>query len=362
MKAILLFCVLFITSSVWASEFTLEKQKLKLSFEYESFVDAFRNEVLTPGLKANYLFKGKGKLGSNVLYQIEYQTGAKTNLETTFQSGKLASFLWSNRFNTSVTIPFGKCYAGSNFFLRHKFVSESANQFVDIFGGLGFRDLEGSAYFGFFPLQDWEVIASANISDVNFKEFLESDSRSKGASLRISRRLDRMKINLDYRYKKIDYDRPVFINSDFGTVFPVDQFGHFVQQKDDFQEVGLLFEFLRPFYFSGGYSYQINNSNNPGFSYRNHRLNFLVGTDLGDLFHLQAYGIAQRQNFDQSGPLQVPIFLDDSDYDTMGVSLVRSWNKSSELEFGLQRLSHNSAFRELDASKFVLFAALNYRF
>src|SRR6185503_13101128 len=85
---ITLLCILLLASPLIASEFTLEKQKLKFSFEYESFVDAFRNEVITPGLKANYLLKGKGKFG-RALYQIEYQTGAKTNLETSFQSGEL---------------------------------------------------------------------------------------------------------------------------------------------------------------------------------------------------------------------------------------------------------------------------------
>ena len=91
-------------------------------------------------------------------------------------------------------------------------------------------------------------------------------------------------------------------------------------------------------------------------------MNFLIGTDLGDSFHLQAYGIAQRQDFEQRGRLQVPIFLDDTDYDTMGISFVRSWNESKELEFGVQRLNHNSAFSELNASKFLVYAALNYRF
>ena len=111
----LLFCALLLAGPVYASEFHLEKQKFKFSFEYESFIDAFRNEVITPGLKANYLFKGKGKLGDLALYQIEYQTGAKTNLETSFQSGELAAFLWSNRLNSSMTIPFGKCYAAAIF-------------------------------------------------------------------------------------------------------------------------------------------------------------------------------------------------------------------------------------------------------
>src|SRR5262245_14524325 len=172
MKKVLFLCVLLLATSVRASDFILEKQKLKFSFEYESFVDAFRNEVITPGLKANYLVKGKGKLG-NAVYQIDYQTGAKTNLQTQFEAGQLASFLWSNRLNSSITIPFGKCYAGSNFFFRHKFVSESPNQFVDIFGGLGYRDVEGTAYIGFFPFPDWEVIASGGMDDINFKEFFE---------------------------------------------------------------------------------------------------------------------------------------------------------------------------------------------
>jgi hypothetical protein len=338
------------TASAFAGEFQLEKQKLKFSLEYESFVDAFRNEVITPGLKANYLLKGKGKVGNSALFHFDYQTGLKTNLETSFQSGELAKFLWSNRLNTSLTIPFGRCYAGTNFFLRHKWVSESSNQFVDIFGGLGFRDVQGRIYFGVFPYANWEVVASALVSDVNFNHFVDSDSKSKGASVRVSRRLQHVKINLDYRIKKIDYNRPVFLTSPE------------TKQQDDFEEIGVLVELLQPFYFSGGYFYQTNDSNNPGFAYTNHRFTFLVGTDLGGDFHLQAYGIAQRQDFDQPGSLTVPVILEDSEYDTLGASLVRTLNDSTELEIGAQRLNHNSSFRELDASKFILFAALNYRF
>lgn len=351
-KNILFFLLAFLAT--WrllnASDFQLEKQKLKFSFEYESFIDSFRNEVITPGLKANYLLKGKSKIGKSALLHFDYQTGLKSNLRTSFDSGELARLLWSNRLNASYTIPFGKCYAGTSLFLRHKWVSESSNQFVDIFGGLGFRDLQGGFYFGVFPYPDWEVTVSAFASDVNFIHFEDSNSTSKGGSVRISRRLQRMKINLDYRIKKINFNRPVF------------EFPERENQKDDFNEIGITVELLHPLYVSGGYSYQVNNSNNPGFSYRNHRLSLLMGTDFGEDFHLQAYGIAQRQDFEQSGPLILPIFLEDSDYDTMGVSLIRTFNESMELEAGAQRLNHNSSFRELDASKFILFAALNFRF
>ena len=355
--------ILFITTSLpaFAADFELEKQKLKFSFEYESFVDAFRNEVITPGLKANYRLKGKALFAKSALWTFDYQTGLKRNLETSFQSGELAKYLWSNRFNTSVTVPFGKFYAGSNFYLHHKYVSESPNQFVDIFGGLGFRDLQGSIYLGVFPYPNWEVIATATATDVDFKHFAESDSRSQGASVRISRRLDHIKINLDYRKKSIDYKRPVFLTSEPFT-FVLGSDGEILRQEDDFQEIGGLVELLQPFYISGGYFYQINDSNNPGFTYRNHRITLIVGTELGNDFHLQAYGIAQRQNFEESGRLSVPLFLDDSDYDTMGISLVRTIRSSAEIEFGAQRLNHNSSFRELDASKFIVFAALNYRF
>ena len=335
-----------------ASDFQLEKQKLKFSFEYESFIDPFRNEVITPGLKANYLLKGKSKVGKSAILHFDYQSGLKTNLHTSFEAGELARLLWSNRLNTSFTIPFGKCYAGTNFFLRHKWVSESSNQFVDIFGGLGFRDVQSGVYFGVFPYPNLEVIVSAVASDVNFNHFEDSNSRSKGGSLRISRRLERLKINLDYRIKKIDFNRPIFFESSEGKL----------EQKDDFQEIGLTVELLQPFYVSGGYAYQTNDSNNPGFSYKNHRFSLLMGTDFGEDFHLQAYGIAQRQDFEQSVQLLLPVFLEDSDYDTMGVSLIGTINDSMELEVGAQRLNHNSSFRELDASKFILFAALNFRF
>jgi hypothetical protein len=334
-----------------ASDFKLEKQKLKFSFEYESFIDSFSNEVTTPGLKANYLLKGKSKVGKSALLHFDYQTGLKSNLHTSFDSGELARLLWSNRLNASFTIPFGKYYAGTNLFIRHKWVSESSNQFVDIFGGLGFRDLQSGFYFGIFPYPNWEVIVSALVADVNFNHFEDSDSTSKGGSVRVSRRLQRMKINFDYRIKKIHFNRPVF-------EFPEGE----VDQKDDFKEVGVTIELLNPFYISGGYAYQTNDSNNPGFSYRNHRFSLLVGTNFGEDFHLQAYGIAQRQDFEQSGPLILPVFLEDSDYDTMGISLIRTISDSMELEIGAQRLNHNSSFQELDASKFILFAALNFRF
>ncbi len=341
------------SSQLSAGDFQLEKQKLKFSFEYESFIDPFRNEVITPGLKANYLLKGKSKVGKSAILHFDYQTGLKTNLETSFQSGELAKLLWSNRLNTSFTIPFGKFYAGANLFLRHKWVSESSNQFVDIFGGLGFRDVQSGIYFGVFPYPNWEVSVSALASDVNFNHFEDSNSASKGGSVRVSRRFQRTKINLDYRIKKIKYNRPVF----FETIDLAE-----LEQRDDFQEIGVIAELLHPFYISGGYSYQVNDSNNPGFSYTNHRFSLLVGTDLGEVFHLQAYGIAQRQDFERSGPLILPVFLEDSDYATMGLSLTRTINDSLEVEAGGQRLNHNSSFRELDASKFILFAALNYRF
>ena len=361
MKFITAFLILFATI-VQAAEFQIEKQKLKFSFDYESFVDVLGNEVMAPGLKANYLFKGYGTIGKSVVYQIDYQTGAKTNLETSFQSGELASFLWSNRFNTSLTVPLGKFYAGGNLYLRHKYVSEEPNQFVDLFGGLGYRDVESSAYIGFFPAENWEVTAAAVFSDVNFKYFSDSNSSSTGGTVRASRRFENFKLNLDYRRKRIEYNRPAFESTATGPIYPVDSFGNPVEQVDDFQELGFIVEFHRPFYFSGGYSYQHNDSNNPGFAYRNHRFNILIGTEIGDDFHLQAYGIAQRQVFDEAGRLAVPVFLDDSDYDTMGISLVRTIREHMELEFGGNRLNNNSSFQELDESKFILFAALNYRF
>ncbi len=351
----------FSVESSSAIDFQLEKQKLKFSFEYESFVDAFGNEVITPGIRSDYRLKGKGAFGKNALFYFDYQTGLKRNLETSFQSGELAKLLWSNRLNTSLTVPFGKFYAGSNFFLHHKYVSESPNQFVDIFGGLGFRDAQASIYLGMFPHPDWEVVASASASDVNFNEFTESDSQSTGASVRASRRLQHMKINFDYRRKQIDYNRPVFVTTPILTEV-LDSDGDILMQQDDFQEIGASMEVLHPFYISFGYFYQINDSNNPGFTYRNHRINLLVGKDLGNDFHLQAYGIAQRQDFQENAHLTVPIFLDDSDYDTMGISLVRTIRESTEVEFGAQRLINNSSFRELDAAKFIVFAALNYRF
>ncbi len=353
------FCILH---TLDAADFRLDKQKVKLSLEYESFVDSFGNEVITPGVKGTYLIKGKAALPGSSILNFEYQTGLKANLHTSFDSGELAPFQWSNRLNSSLTIPFGKFYTGGSFFLRNKWVSEiDRNQFIDVFGGLGYRDVQGSIFAGVFPAPDWELNVSLHASDVNFEEFRTSDSSGSGISFRVSRRFSGFKMNVDYRIQKTEYNRPVFVSIDGTSFFPVSS-GSFIPQQDDFQAGGFLIEFLRPFYFSGGYSYQINDSNNPGFSYRNHKISFLIGTDLGSDFHLQAYGIAQRQNFEESGPLPLPVFLEDTDYDTVAVSLIRTLSESTEMEFGAQRLIHNSSFEELDASKFIVFAALNYRF
>ena len=47
---------------------------------------------------------------------------------------------------------------------------------------------------------------------------------------------------------------------------------------------------------------------------------------------------------------------------TMAASLTRTINEKNEIEIGFQRLTHNSSFPELDASKYILFLAYNYRF
>jgi len=332
--------------------FQLEKQKLKLALEYENYQSIQGSEIRTTGLEATYLLKARGALAEKIHYTLDYQTGVKTNFYRDFQAGELSPLIWSNRFVINASVPVDRLYFGGSFYFRNKWLAEvEENQFIDIFGGVGFRELAGSGYAGWQITRKWDISASIQKSDLNFAEFPLSNSNWIGASVRISNKLSQCKLNLEYRLRNVDYNRPVF-------PFSVREL-----QKDHFQEIGASVEFLRPFYFSGGYSYQDNDSNNPGFSYFNHRVTLLIGTELTHDFHLQAYGIVQRQTFLEAvGELQFPLLLEENANNTMAASLVRTLSESRELEFGVQRFSYNSPFAELDASKYILYAAFNFRF
>ncbi|PWT87740.1 MAG: hypothetical protein C5B54_11805 [Acidobacteria bacterium] len=343
-----------------SSDFSIQKQKLKLSLEYENFVDTDQDEITTSGFKATYLLHAQAKLADKMILDLDYQTGAKTNFYRHFNAGDLSALIWSNRANATVTVPFRKAYLSGTFYFSDKLFSEvpPENQFVDIFGGVGFRQFSGAFQAGYRITPLWEISGGLQASDTNFDEFDESNSNWRGASLRLTRKIGDIKINGDYRFRSIDYNRPVTL-----TPVPLVNSDSIDFQHDRLQELGVNVEFYRTVYFSGGYSYQINDSNNPGFTYRNHRITFLIGTELTHDFHLQAYGILQLQSFlEEDVPLEFPIVLDENDNNTMAASLVKMLGKSREIEIGLQRYVHNSSFTELNASKYILYVAYNFRF
>ncbi len=337
-----------------ASGFQFEKQKLKLSLEYENYRNVQGSEIRTTGLKATYLVKARGVLAEKIQYSLNYQTGVKTNFYRKFEAGELSPLIWSNRFVINSSIPVDRFYLGGSFTYRNKWLANvEGNEFIDIFGGVGFREVLGTAYAGWSVTPNWEVSASVQKSDLNFAEFPLSNSNWLGASFRVSKALSKYKLNFDYGFRNVDFNRPVLPVSSVNPEL----------QTDRFQEIGASVEFSQPFYFSGGYFYQDNNSNNPGFSYHNNRVTLLIGTELSHDFHLQAYGIVQQQTFlGVVEDLQFPLLLEENDSNTMAASLVRTLSDSRELEFGVQRLTNHSPFPELDASKYILYAAFNYRF
>lgn len=350
MKAFLLLLLLY-AIPLSGSNFLFEKQKLKLSLEYENYQNVQGSEIRTTGLKATYLLKARGALTEKLQYTLDYQTGVKTNFYREFQAGELSPLIWSNRFLVNTSIPAGRFILGGSFYFRNKWLADvTENEFIDIFGGVGFRELTGSVHVSRAITRSWSVTASVQKSDLNFEEFPLSNSNWLGASVRVSNQLSKCRLNFDYRTRNVDFNRPV--SSSMQEL-----------QSDQFQEIGASIEFSRPFYFAGGYFYQNNDSNNPGFSYHNNRVTLLIGTELSRDFHLQAYGIIQTQTFLEAvGDLQFPLLLEENDSNTMAASLVRTLSDSRELEFGIQRLTNNSPFPELDASKYVIYAAFNFRF
>lgn len=357
-----LLSLLAVTSALHASGFEVEKQKLKLSLEYENFLGT-RSEVSTTGLKATYLLKAKGNIAGKAFLNFDFQTRAKRNFARDFIGGELSPLIWSNRMTTSVTVPVKDFYVGGSFYFRNKWLAgvESGKQFIDLFGGQGFREMTGSIRAGYVLSPRWEISASAQKSDLTFAQFPLSNSQWQGVSIRLTHKIRDIKVNVDYRIRNVDYNRPVF------SIFPVvvvDPFSFpLPEQKDRFSEVGANIEFFNHVYFSGGYSYQNNDSNNPGFGYKNHRINVLIGTELTGDIHLQAYGIIQRQDFlGGNAELEFPVLLEESENNTMAASLIKTLGNSREIEFGFQRLTNNSSFSQLDLSKYILYVAYNYRF
>lgn len=355
--------ILFQSVLAVAGDFQVEKQKLKFSFEYENFVDEIGNEVRTPGIKATYLLKTNATLAKKLTWSMDLQTGLKTNLDTTFQSGDLSRATWSNRANLQASVPIGRFYLGGGFYFRNKWLSEvpRSQQFVDIFGGVGFRESSGTIQGGVALTQLWDLSGALQYSDLRFAEYPLSNSNWSGGNVRLSRKFNHFRVNTFYRARNVDYNRPVFLQPVPFIPFTATIAGDL--QHDRFREGGAGIEFSRPFYFAGTYSYQVNNSNNPGFSYHNHQISLLVGTELSHNWYVQAYGIVQRFSFlEEDGFLPFPLLVGENDDNNMAASLVRTLGSSTELEFGIQYLTHSSSFAQLNASKTILYAAYNYRF
>lgn len=361
--AILGFFLLLMFVLPGAAEVRIEKQKLKLSLEYENYVDLESNEILTTGIKATYLLKASGSLINSSYWTLDLQSGAKTNFDRSFTVGNLSPLVWSNRVIGRTYFPVGKLTLGGGFYYRNKWMADSSDPdlFVDVFGGVGFTEVAGNiqATYSFSP--DWEILFSGQKSRERFEDYPLSDSDSTGGYARLSHNFVKARLSFEARVRSTDFRRPVF-----STPQPVTSSAEIIGpafQHDDFYEAGVNVEFMSPFYLSAGYYYQDNNSNNSGFSYINNRITIVIGTELSEHFHFQAYGILQNQDFaDSSAFLPVPVLLEESENNTMAASLTKTIGGSQEVEIGLQYLSYNSSFSELDTSKYILYAAYNYRF
>jgi hypothetical protein len=361
--AILGFLLLLMFVLPATAEVHIEKQKLKLSLEYENYVDLSSNEILTTGIKATYLLKASGSLINSSYWTLDLQSGAKSNFDRTFTVGNLSPLVWSNRVIGRTYFPAGKFTFGGGFYYRNKWMADSSDPdlFVDVFGGVGFTEFGGNiqASYSFSP--DWEILFSGQKSLERFEDYPLSDSDSTGGYARLSHNFQKARLSFEARIRSTDFRRPIF-----STPVPVTSSADVIGpqlQHDDFYEAGINVEFMRPFYLSAGYYYQDNNSNNSGFSYINNRITILIGTELSEHFHFQAYGILQNQDFaDNSAFLPVPVLLEESENNTMAASLTKTIGRSQEVEIGMQYLSYNSSFSELDTSKYIMYLAYNYRF
>lgn len=341
----------------FGSDFQLEKQKLKLSLEYENFIDINGNKISTSGLKAAYLLRALGDIQKKAYYSIDVQAGAKTNYPRQFQSGNLSPLTLSNRTAASITVPIKKFYAGGLFYYRIKWLASTTNEFIDVFGGEGYREVVGGVKAGYMFSPKWELSGGVQTSDVNFADFPLSNYNWLGGNVRLARKIGNISLNVDYRTRNVDYARPVF--SDGPIIFP----GPLELQRDQFWEIGAGVEMSRSVFVAGGYWYQQNESNNPGFDYTNHEIRLVFGRELGKGFHFQAYGIIRSQDFpNPATDLPFPVLLEEAENNTMVFSLVKVLSNSRELEVGFQRLHNDSSFSELDVSKNVLYGAYAFRF
>lgn len=364
-KTILCFLTLIALVAPVAAEVHVEKQKLKLSLEYENYVDLSSNEILTTGIKATYLLKATGSLIKSSYWTLDLQSGAKSNFDRTFTVGNLSPLVWSNRLVGRTYFPAGKLTLGAGFYYRNKWMANSSDPdlFVDVFGGVGFTEFAGNIQASYLFTPTWELLVSGQKSQERFEDYPLSDSDSTGGYARLSHNFEKARLSFEARVRSTDFRRPVFSSPQPVTSTNSLEVIGPALQHDDFYEAGVNVEFMSPFYLSAGYYYQDNNSNNSGFSYINNRITILIGTELSEHFHFQAYGILQNQDFaDNSAFLPVPVLLEESENNTMAASLSKIIGKSQEVEIGLQYLSYNSSFSELDTNKYILYVAYNYRF
>ena len=363
-RLLLLSLFLFASGQATAGDLRIEKQKVKFSLEYENFVDEVGNEVRTPGPKVTFLLKAAADIARKMYWSLDLQTGLKANLDTTFLAGDLSPLAWSNRVNLQASVPLGKFYAGGGFYFRNKWLAQATpgHEFVDVFGGVGFREVIGTLQGGVAINPDWDVSGSFQASDETFADYPLSDSSWRGATIRINRKFRDFRLSPFFRARNVHYNRPVF--SEPGPIIAPFQAGASTNlQQDLFREGGVGVEFSHPFYFAGTYSYQVNNSNNPGFSFHNHQVTLLVGAEIAGGWYLQAYGIVQRYDFlDENGFVPFPLLLGENDDNNMAASIVRTLGPSTEIELGIRYLTHDSSFVQLNVSKTILYAACNYRF
>lgn len=346
-------------------EFDIEKQKTKLAVEYENVAGTKGEKVSLSGFQVSYLVKGKGNFASRAFFNFDLQSGARINAINNFPEGDVSPFILSNRASTVFTVPVNKLYLSGGIAFRNKWFKGAGerNQFIDVFEGEGFREKAYSvqAAYQFDPA--WEAAVIAEKSDLNFKDFPDSNSHERALSVRGSRKWSDLKFNLLFTKRQIEYDRSIsrrFVPTT--TIFPVITDNEMVQ-KDRFWELGASVELLSSLYLVGGYSYQMNRSNNAGFSYKNHRVSLLFSKELTHSFYFQAFGILQSQDFvEEDLTLPGTILLEENQYNSMAASLVKTLNSSTEIEFGFQKFSNDSSFRELNASKYIVYCAYNYRF
>lgn len=344
-------------------DFSIEKQKAKLALEYENLSGTKGEKVSLSGFQLSYLVKGKGNFRSRAFLNFDLQSGARVNAINNFPEGELSPFILSNRASTMLTVPLKNLYLSGGITFRNKWFKNAGqnNQFIDVFGGEGFREKSYLVQAAYQFDSAWEAAVVAEKSDLNYKDFPDSNSHERAISFRGSRKWSDLKLNLLFSKRQTEYDR-LISGGVIPTVSPFITANEIVQ-RDRFWELGASVELLSSLYLVGGYSYQMNRSNNDGFSYKNHRVSLLFSKELTHSFYFQAFGIIQSQDFvEQDLTLPGTILLEENQYNSMAASLVRSLNASSEIEFGFQKFSNDSSFRELNASKYIVYCAYNYRF